>query len=188
MFQRSTLLPVAYCRRKVLVLMNRVTKHYKIDGVSGNIVELYDNAYILVGTNSAGSHGGGLALQASLDFGLVSGHSQGLCGQTYCIDTMSGTEKISPQLSTMLRWMLDNPEAYIVCTRIGEGIAGIPHARMKSLWQSALGKLSEEELRVVRPRLLLFDEIYGRGDTKVVSFRVPLDKEQMVRDRVKELL
>ena len=46
------------------------------------------------GSNSAGAHGGGAARFAYERFGAVWGHSEGLQGQSYGIDTMSA----------LLRW------------------------------------------------------------------------------------
>lgn len=51
------------------------------------ITDLKPNEVILVGTNTKGIHGKGLAKLAKDKFGLLPGISKGLCGQCYGIVT-----------------------------------------------------------------------------------------------------
>lgn len=159
-----------------------------IDKISGNIVGLDGDELILVGTNSMGNHVGGLALQAVKDFGLKDGHSRGVCGQCYCIDTMSGVESVKIQLDELLSWMLENKDKQIVVTRIGEGIANIPHQQMKRAWGEAFstyGK-SHDGLSEIKGRLMLWNKLFSGQET--LSIRVPADRKDEIKKAIQDMI
>jgi len=96
------------------------------------IQSLKDNEVILVGTNTEGRHGKGLARQALLMFGLKYGHSKGMCGKCYCIVTKDlrkgkrsiSLEEIEEQLEKFYLFVKDNPQLIFYLTPIGSGLGG----------------------------------------------------------------
>lgn len=76
------------------------------------------------GSNSAGAHGGGAARFAYDRFGAVWGRSEGLQGQSYGIDTMSGLRILGEQAATFLAFARQHPELRFLVTEVGCGIAG----------------------------------------------------------------
>ena len=92
------------------------------------ITELKPNQVFVFGSNLAGIHGAGAALQA-IQFGAVRGVGVGLCGQTYAIPTkdkyintlpLSGIRKY---VDEFIRCALHSELEFLV-TPIGCGLAG----------------------------------------------------------------
>lgn len=96
------------------------------------ISKLEPNERILVGTNTEGRHGAGLAKFARSRFGLEYGHSEGPCGQCYCIVTKDlklgkrsiSLERIESQLVVFNEFCKNNPDLIFYLTLIGTNLAG----------------------------------------------------------------
>jgi hypothetical protein len=76
------------------------------------------------GSNAQGAHGGGAARFAYDRFGAVWGQAEGLQGQSYGIDTMSGPAVFEAQAGRFLEFARDHPELRFLVTEVGCGIAG----------------------------------------------------------------
>ncbi|WP_243074968.1 hypothetical protein [Microbacterium sp. SS28] len=76
------------------------------------------------GSNGHGAHGGGAARTAYDRFGAIWGQSEGLQGQSYGIDTMSGLAVFEEQARRFVAFAADHPELRFLVTEVGCGIAG----------------------------------------------------------------
>ena len=76
------------------------------------------------GSNASGAHGGGAARFAYDRFGAVWGQGEGLQGQSYGIDTMSGLSVFEEQAGRFLAFASAHPELRFLVTEVGCGIAG----------------------------------------------------------------
>ena len=76
------------------------------------------------GSNGSGAHGGGAARFAYGRFGAVWGQAEGLQGQSYGIDTMSGLAVFEEQAARFLEFSRQHPELRFLVTEVGCGIAG----------------------------------------------------------------
>lgn len=85
---------------------------------------LQPNEVFVFGSNASGAHGGGAALFAYRRFGAVWGQSEGLQGQSYGIDTMSGLEVFREQAGRFLAFAAARPGLRFLMTEAGCGIAG----------------------------------------------------------------
>ncbi len=92
-------------------------------------IEKLDEGEVFVfGSNASGAHGGGAALFAYRRFGAVWGQSEGLQGQSYGIDTMSGLAVFEEQARRFVALAHGHPELVFLVTEVGCGIAGYePH-------------------------------------------------------------
>ena len=101
-----------------------------------NITSLEPNEYIVVGTNHAGNHTGGLARYAKEHFRLQDYCSEGLSGQCYCINTMSGLPTIAVQAGYFIEFAEFNPDKTFYLTKIGTGIANHTEAEVAPLFKN----------------------------------------------------
>lgn len=76
------------------------------------------------GSNAQGAHGGGAARFAFDRFGAVWGQAEGLQGQSYGIDTMSGLAVFEAQARRFVEFAREHPELRFLVTEVGCGIAG----------------------------------------------------------------
>lgn len=76
------------------------------------------------GSNMSGAHGGGAARFAYDRFGAVWGQAEGLQGQSYAIDTMSGLRVFKDQAKRFVRFAQEHPELRFLLSEVGCGIAG----------------------------------------------------------------
>ena len=105
------------------------------------ITELKPNQIFVFGSNLAGQHGGGAALQA-LQWGTVMGISKGLSGQTYAIPTLDS--KLNKLPLRAIRYRLhrladpatEHQELEFLLTKVGCGIAGFEPEEMESIMPS----------------------------------------------------
>lgn len=88
------------------------------------IESLEPHEVFVFGSNAAGAHGGGAARFAHERFGAVWGQSEGLQGQSYGIDTMSGLEVFEEHAARFLGFAREHPELRFLVTEVGCGIAG----------------------------------------------------------------
>ncbi|MFG6401592.1 MULTISPECIES: hypothetical protein [unclassified Microbacterium] len=89
-----------------------------------HIDKLADGEIFVFGSNASGAHGGGAARFAADRFGAVWGQSEGLQGQSYGIDTMSGLQTFEEQAARFLEFARRHPELTFLVTEVGCGIAG----------------------------------------------------------------
>jgi len=99
------------------------------------ITTLKHNEIFVFGSNTAGRHGRGAALQAKEQFGAVYGVGEGLTGQCYAFPTLEWIngklEKfVFPAISLeqhrekLYKCCLDNPDKTFLLTKVGCGLAG----------------------------------------------------------------
>jgi hypothetical protein len=89
-----------------------------------HIDSLAPGEVFVFGSNASGAHGGGAARFAYDRFGAVWGQSEGLQGQSYGIDTMSGLGVFREQAARFLAVASQHPELRFLVTEVGCGIAG----------------------------------------------------------------
>lgn len=103
------------------------------------ITELKQNQIFVFGSNLAGKHNGGAALQAFNEFGAYFGKGVGIQRQCYAIPTLdSNFQKldkviISLYLYDFKDYALLHPELEFLLTKIGTGIAGFTEEEMESI-------------------------------------------------------
>lgn len=88
------------------------------------IDRLVPGEVFVFGSNASGAHGGGAALSAFERFGAVWGQAEGLQGQSYGIDTMSGLDVFRDQAGRFVLFAGEHPELRFLMTEVGCGIAG----------------------------------------------------------------
>lgn len=99
-----------------------------------NFPPIPDDAIFVFGSNLAGRHGKGAALEAKDKYGALYGHGEGLQGRSYAIPTKDVNlhplllEDIEVNVHTFLRFARANPAMKFAVTPIGCGLAGFkPH-------------------------------------------------------------
>lgn len=104
------------------------------------ITSLRENQIFVFGSNLAGSHAGGAALQAKEKFGAVEGVGIGMRGQSYAFPTLDENLRRLPRqrLRTGKFYLYvtckANPEKEFLLTKVGCGIAGYDEDYMRSLF------------------------------------------------------
>ncbi|GAA2175434.1 hypothetical protein GCM10009846_25320 [Agrococcus versicolor] len=101
------------------------------------ITELGPDEVFVFGSNADGAHAAGAARTAAERFGAVWGEGDGLHGQSYAIDTMSGPEVLADRVAAFLRFASEHPELRFLVTPIGTGIAGYQAHEIAPLLASA---------------------------------------------------
>ncbi|GAA1913072.1 hypothetical protein GCM10009775_02110 [Microbacterium aoyamense] len=101
------------------------------------IESLAPNEVFVFGSNSGGAHGGGAARFAYDRFGAVWGQSEGLQGQSYGIDTMSGLGVLEDQARRFIAFAAEHPEMRFLVTEVGCGIAGYAPDDVKGFFAGA---------------------------------------------------
>lgn len=101
------------------------------------IETLQPDEVFVFGSNASGAHGGGAALFAYERFGAVWGQSEGLQGQSYGIDTMSGLEVFREQARRFVDFAAQHPELRFRVTEVGCGIAGYTPAQVAGFFADA---------------------------------------------------
>ncbi len=89
------------------------------------------------GSNASGAHGGGAARFAYDRFGAVWGQSEGLQGQSYGIDTMSGLDVFEEQAARFIDFARQHPELTFLVTEVGCGIAGYRPEQVAGFFRGA---------------------------------------------------
>ena len=96
----------------------------------GKITSLPDNHIFVFGSNTAGRHGKGAALDAKNNFGAITGQGYGLQGQSFAIPTKDGdlnvldNKQIQGYIDKFFEFAKNNPDKTFVFTDIGTGLAG----------------------------------------------------------------
>ncbi|WP_231945182.1 A1S_2505 family phage non-structural protein [Agrococcus jejuensis] len=88
------------------------------------ITDLGPDEVFVFGSNARGVHAAGAARAAHERFGAVWGEGDGLHGQSYAIDTMSGAAVMAERVAAFLRFAAEHAELRFLVTPIGTGIAG----------------------------------------------------------------
>lgn len=133
-----------------------MTDHKKFETIKKlGIPEFYNNYYWLndknilhpetifvFGSNEAGRHGLGAALQAKLDYGAILGQGVGFMGRSYGIPTKDKNMKIL-DLDTIGQHIVDFVEItktsgrHFYVTPVGCGLAGYTPAQIAPMFQGA---------------------------------------------------
>jgi hypothetical protein len=108
--------------------------------VTGAITRLQPGEIFVFGSNLAGRHGAGAALQAHLLFGAEYGIGEGLTGRCYAFPTLDRWLRTRSYRS--LRESRDRlyataralPDKTFLLTKVGCGLAGYPEETMKALF------------------------------------------------------
>ena len=107
------------------------------------ITELKDNELFVFGSNLAGIHAGGAALQAKEQFGAEEGIGEGLTGRCYAFPTLErdmnkrGDKGLKKSVDRLFSTARALPEKIFLLTKVGCGIAGYDEKSMKSLFINA---------------------------------------------------
>jgi hypothetical protein len=92
------------------------------------------------GSNLAGRHGAGAALEARKNHGAIYGKATGRQGNSYAIPTKDVTlftlplEKIAPHVKKFLAYAANNPQDTFILTAIGCGLAGYKPVQIAPLF------------------------------------------------------
>ena len=98
------------------------------------ITKLAPNEIFVFGSNTAGRHGRGAALQARQQFGAVYGIGEGLTGQCYAFPTLDGsanqlrpvnTHQLRESRNLLYKTCATNPDKRFLLTKVGCGLAGL---------------------------------------------------------------
>lgn len=104
---------------------------------SARISRLAPNEIFVFGSNAEGRHGGGAARFAMDRFGAVWGQGHGPQGQSYAVDTMSGTDAMAADIAKFLDYAARHPKQVFLVTELGCGIAGYRPADVAPLLAAA---------------------------------------------------
>lgn len=92
------------------------------------------------GSNTAGRHGKGAALEARRKHGAIYGQGDGLQGNSYAIPTKNGAliplplSAIAISVSKFIQFARDNPFMIFNISRVGCGLAGYTPAQIAPLF------------------------------------------------------
>lgn len=104
------------------------------------ITDLDPDEIFVFGSNLAGRHGAGAALQARKQFGAKLGCGTGLTGQCYAFPTLDknlsqlSIDRLKKERDDLYRCCYDRPEKRFLLTKVGCGIAGYPEETMRALF------------------------------------------------------
>ena len=106
-----------------------------------NITKLPENYIFVFGSNLAGRHGKGAALDAAKYFGAVNGQGVGLQGQSFAVPTknakLQSLQKFEIKyyiIKYLKPCIIQNPELIFYLTKIGTGLAGYSHKEMAEIF------------------------------------------------------
>ena len=111
--------------------------------ITGLIDKLESNQIFVFGSNEAGTHGKGAALQA-LKFGAIRGVGEGIQGNTYGIPTKNkkvktlSISKIDKYVKKFIKYASENNHLIFLVTSIGCGYAGYEPKSMAPLFKDAI--------------------------------------------------
>lgn len=105
------------------------------------IESLAPDEVFVFGSNASGAHGGGAAKFALDRFGAVWGQPEGLQGQSYGIDTMSGLAVFEEQAGRFVEFAREHPELRFLVTEVGCGIAGYTPRQVAGFFADAPGNV-----------------------------------------------
>lgn len=108
-----------------------------------SITTLNPDEIFVFGSNLAGRHGKGAALDAARRFGAESGVGEGLTGRCYAIPTKDYRIKARPlihienSVRTFLKVAASMPDKKFIITPIGCGLAGYTPAEIAPMFKDA---------------------------------------------------
>lgn len=108
------------------------------------ITKLEPNQIFVFGSNTAGRHGRGAALQAMRDFGAVYGVGEGITGQCYALPTLDSNLQQLPEselvesICNFLNTADDHPELTFLLTKVGCGLAGYDESYIRDIFHLLL--------------------------------------------------
>lgn len=114
------------------------------------------------GSNLAGRHGKGAALEARQKYGAIYGQSKGPQGQSYAVPTKDGELNVLPlavieqHVIEFMDYAAAHPELTFNVTAIGTGLAGYSHEAMAPLFAEA-----PENCKLPEPWNQILKERYG---------------------------
>jgi hypothetical protein len=106
------------------------------------IIGLDPTEVFVFGSNTAGRHGAGAALQARMQWGAELGVGEGLTGQCYAFPTLDhdlnqrSLDEITESVNKLYTVCEHNPDLTFLLTKVGCGLAGYPESVMQSLFQN----------------------------------------------------
>ena len=106
------------------------------------ITKLEPNEFFVFGSNLAGRHGAGAALQAAQEFGAQYGVGEGLTGQCWAFPTLDAHLRRRPLVEleaardALYAACLHCPSSRFLLTKVGCGIAGYPEPLMRGLFSN----------------------------------------------------
>lgn len=95
------------------------------------------------GSNLAGRHGAGAALDAHLHWGARYGIGYGPTGEAYAIPTKDENFRVLPKpvirghVRKFIQYAIDNPNLRFMVTRIGCGLAGFTDEQIAPMFRDA---------------------------------------------------
>lgn len=104
--------------------------------------ELPDNTLFVYGSNAAGRHGKGAALDALHNHGAKYGIGLGLQGSSYAIPTKDRNlrvldfRQVAFYVADFIEFTKEHPEYSYFVTAVGTGLAGFPHFSMAPLFKN----------------------------------------------------
>ena len=108
---------------------SRITPEY--------ITRLGANEIFFFGSNEHGLHYGGAARAALDHFGAIMGQGNGLQGQSYAINSMSGLAVMEERVKEFCEFAKAHPDMHFLVTPIGCGIAGFTNEEISPLFEKA---------------------------------------------------
>lgn len=106
--------------------------------------ELNDGKHVFVfGSNLAGRHGAGAALNAKAFWGAINGQGQGPQGNSYAIPTKDENlqslplQEVGKWVGTFLDFVYDNPDVTFLVTPVGCGLAGYTEDEIRPMFTGA---------------------------------------------------
>lgn len=106
-------------------------------------IRLDHNTIFVFGSNIAGIHGCGAALQAKLQYGANQFCGRGLRGKSYAIPTKNSKfqtlplKEIAKNVKEFVDFTKEHPELSFYVTPVGTGYAGVPDSKMAPMFQDA---------------------------------------------------
>lgn len=106
------------------------------------LLQVYGTIFVF-GSNQAGVHGAGAALEAVSHFRAEPGTGEGPTGQAYAIPTkdeklqVRPLDKVNESVAQFLDYARDNQEDIFFVTRIGCGFAGYTDAEIAPMFADA---------------------------------------------------
>lgn len=105
-----------------------------------NKIILYPSIYFVFGSNLAGRHGAGAALQAAIEYGAVRGVGEGTMGRSYALPTKGNMLEVLP-LSIIAKHVdtfknvVETTDRCWYVTPVGTGLAGYKHEQIAPLFK-----------------------------------------------------
>lgn len=110
--------------------------------MSEYITKLEPNEIFVFGSNLAGRHGAGAALQARMQFGARWGKGEGITGRCYAFPTLDENlkqlplERLEQARDRLYQTCWNNPDHRFLLSKVGCGLAGYPEEQMRALFSA----------------------------------------------------